>query len=333
MASTGATAFMPIIFKPFPMRLYRKHLFYLSILIFASFTACENRDKSGKLVDTPTTGSIQIMVDECYKPVIASAIDVFDSIYLRASIAATYTSEGEAFAALVRDSIQVIIAARELTETELSKHFKPRGFTPSMTPIAFDAVAFIVHPENKDTVFTIDQLRSILTGETAKWTALNPQSKLSDILLVFDNPLSGTVRYARDTIAGGSPLPSNATALQTNQEVIAYVAKNKNAIGIIGANWISDTDDKGVQAFRREIKIADIAKTAGAIGYGPYQAYLATGQYPFRRTIYLINAQARKGLGLGLASFLASDPGQRMMLKDGLLPAQAPTRLIEVTRK
>lgn len=324
---------MPTTFKHNLSHMYRNSLVFVRILLLAALFSCQERDKSGKVVDTPTTGSIRIMVDECYKPVITSAIDVFDSIYSRASIDAQYNSEGEAFAALFRDSVQVIIAARQPSDTEIETYFKPRGFRPTTTPIAFDAVAFIVHPENKDTVFSIDQLRNILNGKTAKWRDFNPKSPLGDILLVFDNPLSGTVRYAKDTIAGGAPLPSNASALKTNQEVIEYVARNKNAIGIIGANWISDTDDKGVQAFRREIRIADIAREAGAEGYGPYQAYLATGQYPFRRTIYVINAQARKGLGLGLASFLASDPGQRMMLKDGLLPAQAPTRLIQVTRK
>ncbi|MBK6930568.1 MAG: hypothetical protein IPH12_06725 [Saprospirales bacterium] len=97
-------------------------------------------------------------------------------------------------------------------------------------------------------------------------------------------------------------------------------------------NWISDTDDKGVQAFRRQIKLVDIAKAAGAVGYGPYQAYLSTGRYPYKRTVYIINAQARKGLGLGFAAFLASDPGQRIFHKDGLLPAQAPTRVIQIKR-
>ena len=324
---------MPIRFKHNLNHMYRNSLFFVRILLFAALFSCQERDNSGKVVDTPTTGSIRIMVDECYKPIITSAIDVFDSIYSRATIEALYTSEGEAFAALFRDSVQVILAARQPTEAEVEKHFKPRGFRPTTTPIAYDAVAFIVNPDNKDTVFTIDQLRNILTGKTAKWHDFNPNSTLGEILLVFDNPLSGTVRYAKDTIAEGAPLPANASALKSNQEVIDYVARNKNAIGIIGANWISDTDDKGVQAFRREIRIADIAATTGAEGFGPYQAYLATGQYPFRRTIYVINAQARKGLGLGLASFLASDPGQRMMLKDGLLPAQAPTRLIQVTRK
>ncbi|MBP6810220.1 MAG: hypothetical protein KA138_01765, partial [Saprospiraceae bacterium] len=88
----------------------------------------------------------------------------------------------------------------------------------------------------------------------------------------------------------------------------------------------------GVKKFMREIKIADVAKETGKEGYGPYQAYLATGDYPYKRTVYIINAQARRnGLGAGFASYLAKD-GQRIMLKDGLLPANAVTRLIKSSR-
>lgn len=308
-----------------------KHtLFFLAVLI--AFAACnQSNTPSGKPLDTPTTGEITVMVDEGYRSIVETSIDVFDSIYKNAKINAIYTSEGEAVAALLRDSVQVIIITRQLTEEE-NKFFQARGFTPRATPIAYDALAFILHPENKDTVFTKEQLHDILTGKTAKWSDLNPKSKLGNIQIVFDHPLSGTVRYVKDSILKTeATLPPNASALKTNPEVIDYVAKNKNAFGIISANWISDTDDSHVQQFLQEIKLADIAEAVGKEGYGPYQAYMAKGWYPYKRTVYIINAQARKGLGLGFASYLAAD-GQRIVLKDGLLPANAVTRLIEVTR-
>ena len=270
------------------------------------------------------------MVDEGYQPVIASCIDVYDSIYRLSKIKAVYTSEGEATSALFRDSVQVIIISRQLTAEEM-KYFESRGFKPKITPIAHDGVAFILNPANKDTVFTQAQIKDILAGKITKWMQVNPKSPFTDIQLVFDHPLSGTVRYVKDSILAGGSLSAIATALKTNTEVIDYVAKHRGAIGIIGANWISDTDDSGVQKFLKEIKLADIAEAPGKEGYGPYQAYLAKGWYPYKRTLYVINAQARAGLGLGLASYLAAD-GQRIFLKDGLLPANAVTRLIQVTR-
>lgn len=308
-----------------------KHILFL-LVVLAALASCEQpRTKSGKPLDTPTTGEITVMVDEGYQSVIKTSIDVFDSIYKQARINAIYTSEGEAVSALLRDSVEVIIITRHLTAEE-NKYFQSRGFTPKATPIAYDALAFILHPDNKDTVFTHAQLADILSGKIAKWTDLNPKSRLvGDIQVVFDHPLSGTLRYVKDSLLAGAALRPNASALKTNPEVIDYVSKHKGALGIISANWISDTDNSGVQKFLKEIKLADIAEAPGKEGYGPYQAYLAQGLYPYKRTVYVINAQARSGLGLGFASYLAAD-GQRIVLKDGLLPANAVTRLIQVTR-
>ncbi len=303
-----------------------------NVLIFLTgsffWMSCAEQDKSGKVKDTITTGEIAVAVEEGYKPVISSCIDVFDSIYRSAKIIPHYVSEGEAVNALIHDSVQVVIIGRRLSTEEIA-YFQSRGFTPPTTPIAYDALGIILHPANLDSVLTVQQVRDILTGKTNAWKEINSKSALGNIQLVFDNPLSGTLRYVRDSVIAGQELTKQASALKSNADVIDYVSKNKNAIGIIAANWISDTDDGGVQKFIHEIRIADIAKETGKEGYGPYQAYLATGDYPFKRTIYIINAQARRnGLGAGFSSYLAKD-GQRIMLKDGLLPANAVTRLIK----
>jgi len=304
---------------------------FIFIIVSLLWISCAERDKTGKVLDTITTGEISIAVEEGYKPVISSCIDVFDSIYRTAKINPRYVSEGEAVNALIQDSVQVIIIGRQLAPKEI-EYFQSRGFMPPTTPIAYDALAIILNPENRDTVLTMQQVTDILVGKTATWKELNPKSALGNIQLVFDNPMSGTLRYVRDSVIAGQELSKQATALKSNADVIDYVSKNKNAIGIIAANWISDTDDGGVQKFMRDIRIADVAKETGKEGYGPYQAYLATGDYPYKRTIYIINAQARRnGLGAGFSSYLAKD-GQRIMLKDGLLPANAVTRLIKSSR-
>lgn len=300
---------------------------FATLLLFA----CQERDKSGKAVDTITTGEITIAVEEGYKPVIASCIDVFDSIYRQAKINARYVSEGEATNMLFKDSVQVIIIGRRLTTDEMA-YFKSRGFAPPITPIAYDALAFVLHPDNPQTTLSVQQIKDILTGQKSAWKDIDPKLDLKNIQIVFDNPLSGTLRYVRDSILQGQEVTRQASALQTNEEVIRYVGQNKNAIGIIAANWISDTDDGGVQSFLKEIKLLKISKEEGARGYGPYQAYLATGDYPFKRTMYIVNAQGRRsGLGTGLAAYLAQD-GQRIMLKDGLLPVNAVTRLVKTSR-
>jgi phosphate transport system substrate-binding protein len=72
----------------------------------------------------------------------------------------------------------------------------------------------------------------------------------------------------------------------------------------------------------------------------PYQVYLAekTPQqlaeypdlqnYPLRRNLYIINREARAGLGTGFASFVAGKNGQLIFQKSGLLPAQMQARIV-----
>jgi len=50
------------------------------------------------------------------------------------------------------------------------------------------------------------------------------------------------------------------------------------------------------------------------------------------RDIYIINAEPRNGLVTGFSSFVASDKGQRIILKSGILPAIAPTRVVSVRK-
>lgn len=304
------------------------------VFLFVSlcFIACEEPKVNGVVLDTPTSGHLKLMVDEGYQPVISSVLDVYDSVYSRTTFDAKYVPEGDAVRALLDDSIEVIIIPRPLKDEETA-FFKSQGYVPRVNLVAYDAVAFVVNPGNKDTLLTQDQVKGILKGEITDWKQINPRSGAGKISLVFDNANSSTVRYCRDSIAGGAPLPSNASALSKNEEVINYVGKNKGALGIISANWISDSDDKGVQRFLENIELVDIAPGPGREGFGPYQAYLATQKYPYRRGMYLINCQARSGLGLGLANFLISDPGQRIMMKEGLFPTSVPIRVIQVVRE
>jgi phosphate transport system substrate-binding protein len=62
----------------------------------------------------------------------------------------------------------------------------------------------------------------------------------------------------------------------------------------------------------------------------PTQSNLKTGSYPLIRDLYLIDCQGKAGLGTGFAAFLASDIGQRIILKAGLAPDSLPSRQINV---
>ena len=196
-----------------------------------------------------------------------------------------------------------------------------------------DGLALITHLGNPDSLISVKDIRRILTGDAKQWKDIYPASRLGDISLVFDNKNSSTVRFAVDSICKGVPLSSQLKALKTNREVIDYVARTPDAIGIIGVNWLSDRNDSTGLSFSKEVRLMSVSAADKAMpdnSYKPYQAYLYYGDYPLARSIYALLNDPRSALPWGFASFLASDRGQRIILKSGLVPATQPVRVVNV---
>jgi phosphate transport system substrate-binding protein len=298
------------------------------------FSACKSGPEKPKFTDTPTSGEITIVCDESYQPLISVESDTFHSIYQYATVHVKYLPEGEAFRELVNnDSVRLIISSRQLNESEV-EYFKGRNLIPRVTRIAVDAVALIVNPENADTLLKFEQLKNIVNGNYTSWKQMNPQSVLDSVVVVFDKSGSANARYLQQTFGlDRAALPSNWFATNSNADVADYVSKNKNAIGVISVNWISDRDDPMTDQFLSKIKVVelsppDTSEFAGEY-FKPYQAYIALKQYPLTRDVMIISREGRNGLGTGFAAFVAGDQGQRIIRLMGMLPATMPVRLIQ----
>lgn len=271
-------------------------------------------------------------VDEGYKPLMEGILDTFHALYPRAHITPVYTSEAEAFDLLLKDSVRCIVSARELNPAEMA-YFKKIPLTARNIKIGYDALAIVVNNQNPDSQLTYIQCGKIFSGEVKSWKQLNEKSALGEIQLVYDKNGSSTFRQVNQVFNDGKASTGNNFAVKSNAEVIDYVEKNPNAIGVIGASWVSDADDKTALSFIKRVNVVAVQPELGSEHddeyFKPYQAYIATMDYPFIRTIYIVSREARAGLGTGFASFVAGDKGQRMMLKAGLVPATAPIRLIQ----
>lgn len=307
-----------------------KTIFFGSIIaIIATLFSCGGNDGKPQPTDTPTSGEVNVVIDESFQKLFDSQIFTFEAIYKNAKIHASYLPENEALTRMINDSCKVVVMCRDLTDKE-RKSFEAKNLFPISTKIAEDAIVLLVNPENTDTTLTVAQVKSILTGKDSLWKQLNDKSELEGINVVFDNAGSANARYMRDTLLEGKDFAKNVFAVKSNNEVIEYVSSHKNAIGFLSVNWISDMDDSTSTNILKKVKVVAIAKEEGSKPVKAYQAFIKTKEYPFTRDVYMISRQTRAGLGMGFVSFVAGDKGQLMILKAGLIPAIAPVRLVEV---
>jgi phosphate transport system substrate-binding protein len=298
-----------------------KSIISILFLILLGLYGC-NRGTSPS--DTPTTGDLTISVDETYKPLLDSEVNTFNSIYKYARVKVDYKSEADVFNDLMNDTIRTIVVPRKLNAQEI-KEFEKWEIVPKVTKIAYDAIALIGSKDLKDTTYTIAELTSLLSAEVKN-------VQLKKIIVVFDNNNSSTIRFLSEK-TGVKQFSSNCYALNSSKSVLDYVSKEKDCIGIIGVNWISDPHDTTNLSFLKTVKVLGISSDKETEALKPYQAYIAQKKYPLWREVYIISKEAYTGLGTGFTAFVASERGQRIVLKFGLVPATMPVRLVEINNE
>ena len=309
-----------------------KRINLLLLLIFI-FGSCRFF-KGDPYRNTPTTGKAAITTDETFRPIIEAELDVFKAIYGYTEFNAKYVPEVEAFDQLLKGEVELIVASRQLSKAELSILNQKKIF-PRQTKIAVDAIAMIVSPKSTDTLITVNQIRDILTGKIQRWDQIKKGSATGQIKAVFDNTKSSIINFLVDSVCKGKFDKTNVFALEYNRDVIEYTSSHPGVLGFIGASWISNSNDSLHLSFHKRIKVMSVSESSmpnSENSFKPYQAYMVDKIYPLTRDIYIINAEPRNGLVTGFSSFVASDKGQRIILKAGIIPAVAPTRVVNMRK-
>jgi phosphate transport system substrate-binding protein len=285
------------------------------------------------MTETPTRGNIKIVADESFRPIVDSEIVTFTSLYKYAHITPTYIPEKELIAAFLNDSVKVVVTAWEPTD-EQKALLRNTQIIVRSTTVAFDAIAFVLNKENKDSLLTYQNINDLFTGKLSDWKDINKTSKFGKMLMVFDNDKSANIRYFKEAFKLGDQLPSNFYSVKSNEEVIDYVTKNKGAIGMVSVNWICDTHDSTSISFTNKIKIAAVSQQILSPGsyFLPVQGSIYDKSYPFTRKINVVSRETFTGLGSGFNNWFASEKGQRIVLKSGLVPATMPIRLIQIKK-
>lgn len=289
------------------------------VLLFVCFlfVMCNQKEQINTNKESILKGAATVFVDETLTPIIEDQIAVFESNY-DAKINIISKSESEIVISLFKEKSGIAVLTRNLTIEE-NKIFEQKKITPKITKFAIDAIAFISNKATNDTLIDLKNVVVFMKG--------NQSTTIKG--LVFDNPNSSTVRYMNE-LAGIKAIPEKGVySFKTNQEVIKFVAQNEGMIGVVGVNWLSQPMPE-MQKYVDKVNVLSVKSLSGGNYYSPSQNNIAEGNYPLARDLYIINGQGYSGLGMGFASFVAGDIGQRIILKSGLLPVRVPGRRINI---
>ena len=313
----------------------------LSLILGLFLASCGDKPKKDLGYDYDTAASF-FAADESFHPILDEELQVYFGVFNRNimhadTFKAQYMSEQEAMEKLMKNETWLAFTTRQFTKKELD-NLKARSFIPRVMPIAYDGLAIIVNNTHNDTCISVKDFKRILRGEATQWSDVYPKSKLGKIEVCFDNPHSSTVRWCVDSILEGQPINSeNIGAVMKSSEVVDYVERTPNAIGIIGSNWLNDKRDTTNVTFRKNITVMKVSRLDSATvrnSWRPYQYYLYNGNYPLVRTIYALTTEPRSGVPTGFANFCRLPQGQKIIFRAGLLPIMRDlnVRQVNVTK-
>lgn len=278
---------------------------------FCILSGCAGNN-STQPTDSFDEGTIHISVDESFKPVIDSQIQVYEASYPQTKIIAHYKPEAECLRDFGVDSIRVVIATRGYTKNEKNFLTDSMQLIPQKMVVAYDAIAVIVNPSSADSMFTMQEIKDLLTGRSK-----------NKLIPVFDGlSATSTVRFVIDSVLRGDSLGSNVAAAQSSEGVIDYVAKTSNAVGFIGVSWVGNQEDSSQLSFLQKINLAHIESTDRPGGYvQPFQANIYFRRYPMVRDLVYVVKEKHIGLGHAFSNFLTTQRGQLIFRRAYLMPA------------
>ncbi len=279
--------------------------------------------------ETPTKGHVTIVSSESMAPIITQERDTFQQLYQDAHIELQVSTSRGAITRFFNDSIKVVVLSRPMNkeEHEVAERAK---FDVAEYKIAVAGIAVIVNGSNPVTQLRTTQLDSILLGTAKNWQEVGGQHAPIDVCLPDRN--SGIFEAMALKLPAGAKVAPPAAVPPSSDEMLKAVRSRQNAIGLVSSNWVNDKP-AGITV----LKLADPAApdSLGIKGqyFGPHQAYIYRGYYPLTTDVYIYSRTDEYSVAAGFITFVASAPGQKIVLNSGLLPATMPIRIVELTNR
>jgi phosphate transport system substrate-binding protein len=167
------------------------------------------------------------------------------------------------------------------------------------TPIAWDGLAIIVHPDNPLEELTLFQLRHVFAGWVSRWQDVGaPVAEEEDVLTIqvlSREDGSGTRAVFEQQVMGDERVTFAALVMPGSQAVVDYVADHPNTIGYVSMALT----DSHVKALRIE-------------GLAPTPATVRSG-YHLARPFYLVTRGRPTGRSQAFIDFVLGPAGQAIV--------------------
>ena len=222
-------------------------------------------------------------------------------------VTVTGGGSGVGIAALLDGSTDIAQSSRKTKFSEKAKLVAKKRQVKELA-IAMDALAVVVHPDNKVSQLTRQQLEDIFTGKITNWKQVGGEDRR--IIVYSRETSSGTYEFFKEQVLKNKNYKASVLSMPATGAIIQSIKQTKGAIGYVGLAYLN----KEVKA----IKVSYDGKNFVA----PTLEASKNGTYPIvRPLLYYYDIRKSKAVTPFL-NFVLSKEGQKIVSNVGYIPVK-----------
>ncbi len=245
-------------------------------------------------------GNLVIKGSTTVLPIAQKAAEDFMKKNPSTSISVSGGGSGEGVKAIIDGTCDIATSSRDMKPEELTLA-KEKGAEIVKHSVAMDCVAPVVHPDNKVTGLTLEQLKDIYMGKIRNWKEVGGDDK--PIVVVSRDTSSGTFEIWHEKVLKKEKVTPEAQMSASSGAVAQIVSKNRFAIGYVGIGYIN-----------KDLKAVPV----NGVRATPETAL--DGSFPVSRALYFFTRGELKDDIKAFVEFVLSDDGQKIVLEEGFVP-------------
>lgn len=227
---------------------------------------------------------------------------------------------GVGIAALIRGSIDIANASRDIKKEEIEEARQNTGKEVKGFIAGFDALAVYVHRTNPLDEISLKQLKEIFVedGSTTRWSQLGvtiPGGRDDTIVRVSRQSSSGTYEFFREKVLDKRDFELGSRDMNGSKEVVELIGNAPTAIGYSGMGYASSA-----------VKMLRIAEKPGQPGVAPTAETTLNKTYPIARSLNLYVLGDPQGGVKDYIDWILSDAGQKIVETSGYVPISIQNR-------
>ncbi len=227
---------------------------------------------------------------------------------------------GVGIAALIRGTIDIANASRDMKPEEIEQAKKNTGKAPVKFVVGYDALAVYVHKDNPISEISLAQLADIFAegGAITKWSQLGitiPGGQ-DEIIRISRQSSSGTYEFFREHVLNKKDFKLGSRDMNGSKEVVELVASTPGAIGYSGMGY----NEPG------KVKMLKVAMGDGKPAVEPTVANTLSKAYPIARALELYTLGEPTGEVKAYIDWIFTDAGQQVVKDCGYVPLPPDAR-------